>query len=153
MGYPGMNWSVVVRVPERELLAVTGLAAPAARRAACSSRPLVLRAGRRLADRAPRGAPGDGARRGRGARSRPATSPPPWRARRRRGGRRRRRVAAVARAFERVRRTTQALVDETGGSRRGRRRALDVRGDTDSLRRRVPRGGGGTNRTLEASSR
>src|SRR5207237_616568 len=27
MGYPGMNWSLIVRAPERELLAVTGIGA------------------------------------------------------------------------------------------------------------------------------
>jgi len=149
MGYPGMNWSVVVRVPERELLAVTGLAAAARLVGGVFLITLVLVPlagwvmGRRatrpvaaLAAAAERVASGDLATPVAGAEDEAGESADE--------------LAAVARAFERVRRTTQALVDETGRlTAAAAAGALDVRGDAgrfDGAFREVV---AGTNRTLD----
>jgi methyl-accepting chemotaxis protein len=148
MGYPGMNWSVVVRVPERELLAVTGLAAAARLVSVVFGATLVLvplagwwmgrRAARpvtALADAAERVAAGDLATPVAGADADAAGADE---------------LAAVARAFERVRRTTQALVDETGRlTAAAAAGALDVRGDAARFEGAFREVVAGTNRTLD----
>jgi methyl-accepting chemotaxis protein len=147
MGYPGMNWSVVVRVPERELLAVTGLAAATRLVAVVFVATLVLvpvagwLLGRRatrpvaaLAAAAERVAAGDLATAVAGSDAGAGGDE----------------LAAVARAFERVRRTTQALVDETGRlTAAAAAGALDVRGDAARFEGAFRDVVAGTNRTLD----
>jgi methyl-accepting chemotaxis protein len=148
MGYPGMNWSVVVRVPERELLAVTGLAAATRLVAGVLAATLVFvplagwvmgrRAARpvtALAAAAERVAAGDLSTSVSGADAADAGADE---------------LAAVAHAFERVRRTTQALVDETGRlAAAAAAGALDVRGDVERFGGAFRDVVAGTNRTLD----
>jgi methyl-accepting chemotaxis protein len=151
MGYPGMNWSVVVRVPERELLAVTGLSAAARLVGGVFVVTLVLvplagwLLGRRatrpviaLAAAAERVAVGDLATPVSGHTDTEGDAA---------GGDE---LDAVARAFERVRQTTQALVGETGRlTAAAATGALDVRGDADRFDGAFREVVAGTNRTLD----